>query len=106
MKDIPGAEIRIAPNETLYIINLDSDKAEQVIAATEDSASTEFEHSVACIGATTCQQGVRDSSTSRAGRSFSRTAPTSWPKRAAPNWSVPLRSILKAGSGFLSTSFT
>ena len=61
LKDIPGAEIRIAPNETLYIINLDSDKAEQVIAATEDSASTEFEHSVACIGATTCQQGVRDS---------------------------------------------
>ena len=61
LKDIPGAEIRIAPNETLYIINLDSDKAEQVVAATEDSASTEFEHSVACIGATTCQQGVRDS---------------------------------------------
>ena len=61
LKDIPGAEIRIAPNETLYIINLDSDKAEQVIAATEDSASTEFEHSVACIGAATCQQGVRDS---------------------------------------------
>ncbi len=61
LKDIPGAEIRIAPNETLYIINLDSDKAEQVIAATADSAVTEFEHSVACIGATTCQQGVRDS---------------------------------------------
>ena len=32
-----------------------------MVAATEDSASTEFEHSVACIGATTCQQGVRDS---------------------------------------------
>ena len=32
-----------------------------VIAATEDSAYTEFEHSVACIGAATCQQGVRDS---------------------------------------------
>ena len=61
LKDIPGAEIRIAPNETLYIINLDSDKAEQVIAATADSAVTEFEHSVACIGAATCQQGVRDS---------------------------------------------
>ena len=61
LKDSPGAEIRIAPNETLYIINLDSDKAEQVIAATADSAVTEFEHSVACIGATTCQQGVRDS---------------------------------------------
>ena len=36
-------------------------EAERVIAATADSAATEFECSVACIGATTCQQGVRDS---------------------------------------------
>ena len=61
LKGIPGAEVRIAPNETLYVINLTAYEAEQVIAATEDSAVTEFEHSVACIGATTCQQGVRDS---------------------------------------------
>ncbi len=61
LKDIPGAEVRIAPNETLYIINLTAAEAEKVIAATEDSAATEFEHSVACIGAATCQQGVRDS---------------------------------------------
>ena len=61
LKDISGAEVRIAPNETLYIINLDADKAEKAIAATADSAQTEFEHSVACIGAATCQQGVRDS---------------------------------------------
>ena len=61
LKNIPGAEIRIAPNETLYIINLTAAEAEKVIAATSDSAATEFEHSVACIGAATCQQGVRDS---------------------------------------------
>lgn len=61
LKDIPGAEIRIAPNETLYLINLTAAEAEKVIAATADSAATEFEYSVACIGATTCQQGVRDS---------------------------------------------
>lgn len=61
LKDIPGAEIRIAPNETLYVINLTAREAEQVIAATGDSAATEFEYSVACIGAATCQQGVRDS---------------------------------------------
>ena len=61
LKNIPGAEIRIAPNETLYIINLTAAEAEKVIAATSDSAVTEFEHSVACIGAATCQQGVRDS---------------------------------------------
>lgn len=61
LKDIPGAEVRIAPNETLYIINLDCDQVEKVIAATADGAETEFECSVACIGAATCQQGVRDS---------------------------------------------
>ncbi len=61
LKNIPGAEIRIAPNETLYSINLTAAEAEKVIAATSDSAATEFEHSVACIGAATCQQGVRDS---------------------------------------------
>lgn len=61
LKDIPGAEIRVAPNETLYVINLTAAEAEKVIAATEDSARTEFECSVACIGAATCQQGVRDS---------------------------------------------
>lgn len=56
-----GAEIRVAPHETLYIINLDSDQAEKVLAATEDGARSKFECSVACIGAATCQQGVRDS---------------------------------------------
>ncbi len=61
LKDVPGAEIRVAPNETLYVINLTAAEAERVIAATADSAATEFECSVACIGATTCQQGVRDS---------------------------------------------
>ena len=61
LKDIPGAEVRIAPNETLYVINLTAAEAERVLAATADGAETEFECSVACIGATTCQQGVRDS---------------------------------------------
>ena len=61
LKDIPGAEIRVAPDETLYIINIPSAEAEKVLAATEDGARTAFENSVACIGAATCQQGVRDS---------------------------------------------
>ncbi len=61
LKDIPGAEIRVAPNETLYVINLTANQAERVIAATADSAATEFETSVACVGSTTCQQGIRDS---------------------------------------------
>jgi len=61
LKDMEGAELRVAPDETLYIINLDSTEAEKVLAATADGAESEFERSVACIGATVCQQGVRDS---------------------------------------------
>lgn len=61
LRDMPGAECRVAPNETIYIINLSVEEARKVLAATEDSAKTVFEHSVACIGATICQQGVRDS---------------------------------------------
>lgn len=61
LKDVPGAEVRVAPNEMLYVINLTAAEAEKVIAATADGACTEFECSVACIGAATCQQGVRDS---------------------------------------------
>lgn len=61
LKDMPGAECRVAPNETLYVINLTAAEAEKVLDVTEDSAKTAFEHSVACIGAAICQQGVRDS---------------------------------------------
>jgi len=61
LKDMEGVELRVAPDETLYIINLTGEEAGQVLAATADSAETEFEYSVACIGAATCQQGIRDS---------------------------------------------
>lgn len=61
LQEMPGAECRIAPNETLYIINLTASEARKVLEATEDGARTEFEYSVACIGAAVCQQGVRDS---------------------------------------------
>ena len=61
LEAMPGTEIRVAPDETLYIINLSASEAEQVLAATSDGAETEFEYSVACIGAAVCQQGVRDS---------------------------------------------
>lgn len=54
-------ECRIAPHETIYIINLTADEAKKVLAATADGAQTAFENSVACIGASICQQGVRDS---------------------------------------------
>ena len=60
---MPGAEWRVGPAETLYCVNLTADEAWQVLDATGDGARTLFERSVACIGATVCQQGVRDSQT-------------------------------------------
>ena len=35
LKEIPDAECRIAPHETIYIINLTADEAKKVLAATD-----------------------------------------------------------------------
>ena len=59
--DIDGAELRISPDSTIYMINLDGNEALRVRDATDGGASTLFETSVSCIGGTVCQVGVRDS---------------------------------------------
>lgn len=61
IKDMDKTELRIAPDETVYIINLNGEEAEKVLAATADGADNLFETSVACIGAAVCQIGLRDS---------------------------------------------
>ena len=61
IKDVANAEVRIAPDETLYIINLNASQAKEVVAITEDGARNLFETSVSCIGSTVCQIGLRDS---------------------------------------------
>lgn len=61
IKDIDNAEVRIAPDETLYIINLNASQAEKVATITKDGAKSLFETSVSCIGSTVCQIGLRDS---------------------------------------------
>ena len=62
LSTMEGAEIRLNADETAYIINLTADEARKVAALTaDDTATTAFEHSVSCIGATVCQQGLRDS---------------------------------------------
>ena len=61
VKDVANAEVRIAPDETLYIINLNASQAKEVVAITEDGAKNLFETSVSCIGSTVCQIGLRDS---------------------------------------------
>lgn len=61
IKDMEQVELRLSPDESIYIINLTGGEARQVQAVLEDGAKTLFETSVACIGASICQQGVRDS---------------------------------------------
>lgn len=58
---MPGASMRLAPDESAYVINLTGGEAQRVLALTAESAATPFESSVACIGASICQVGVRDS---------------------------------------------
>ena len=61
VKDMDQVEIRIAPDETIYVINLTGGEAKKVEAITEDGAQNLFETSVSCIGSTICQVGLRDS---------------------------------------------
>lgn len=56
-----AVEMRLAPDETAYLINLTAKEAERVLEITKDSAATVFETSVSCIGASICQIGARDS---------------------------------------------
>ncbi len=61
LSSIPNAELRLGPDETAYMINLTGSEAMKLLELTKDSAQTVFETSVSCIGANTCQQGIRDS---------------------------------------------
>jgi ferredoxin-nitrite reductase len=61
IRDMQDVEIRLTPEEGLYLINCSSVEAQKLLAMTEDGANTLFETSVACIGSSICQVGVRDS---------------------------------------------
>lgn len=61
LKEMKGTGIRLAPDESMYVINCTAEEARKVLELTSDSAKTDFECSVACIGASICQIGVRDS---------------------------------------------
>ncbi len=61
IKDMEDVEVRLSPDESLYVINLNGDEVQQVLDVLSDGARTLFETSVACIGASVCQVGVRDS---------------------------------------------
>lgn len=61
IKDMEQVELRLTPEEGAYIINCTGNEAKKLLELTGDSARTLFESSVACIGASICQAGVRDS---------------------------------------------
>ena len=61
VKDMDQVEFRLTPDEAMYIVNCSAVEAQKVLDVTADSAKNTFETSVACIGGTICQTGVRDS---------------------------------------------
>lgn len=61
IKNMDQVEIRLSPDESMYVINLTGSEIKKLEKVLEDGAKTLFEASVACIGASICQVGVRDS---------------------------------------------
>lgn len=62
LAEMSEAELRLAPDEMAYIVNLTGGEAEKILNLTAgNTADTLFETSVSCIGGTTCQLGSRDS---------------------------------------------
>ncbi|MEY8259659.1 nitrite/sulfite reductase [Oscillospiraceae bacterium 50-60] len=61
LEKMPGAELRLSPDETAYLVNLNGAETRTMLDLTHESARTLFESSVSCIGGTVCQVGTRDS---------------------------------------------
>lgn len=55
--------LRLNTDESMYIINLNAEEADEVAKIVEaDNATTDFDTSISCVGCTVCQIGLRDSS--------------------------------------------
>lgn len=61
IKDMEDVELRITPQQGVYIVNCTAQEAQTLLDITTDGAQSEFEESVGCIGASKCQVGLRDS---------------------------------------------
>ena len=61
VRELEQVELRLCADGGLYVVNLSAREVPVVLEATGDGAATRFEASTSCIGAATCQQGVRDS---------------------------------------------
>ena len=56
-----AVEIRLTPQEGMYLINCNAEEAKKLLTETDDGARNLFEASTACIGASVCQVGIGDS---------------------------------------------
>ena len=56
-----AVELRLAPDQSFYIINCNASEAARLLELTKHCARTAFSSSVACIGSGICQHGLRDS---------------------------------------------
>lgn len=61
IKDMESVVLRVSPDETIYILNCSGNEVQSVLDATADSGEKDIEQSVSCIGASICQQGLRNS---------------------------------------------
>ena len=62
LQQMEGAELRLTPDEGAWLVNLTAEEARRMLELTAgNTAASLFETSVACIGAATCQVGLRDS---------------------------------------------
>lgn len=61
IQSMDNVEIRLTPQEGMYLINCNAKEAQDLLEETKDGASTLFETSVACVGASVCQVGIGDS---------------------------------------------
>lgn len=61
IRDMEQVELRLSPDETIYMVNCTGQEAKKLLEVTEDGADTALACSVACIGASICQIGLRDS---------------------------------------------
>lgn len=62
IEQMDQVEVRTGPDQTAYVINLTGEEADRILEITEeDAAKNEFETSTCCVGASTCQVGIRNS---------------------------------------------
>lgn len=63
LKNNPGSEIRLSPDQTFYFINMEKSSAEELASEFAAGSETEFRSSVSCVGYPICRTGRMSSRT-------------------------------------------